>query len=119
MELYKLCGVVSNARSISFNRDSSYIISDGTTKGDIEDEIKERYGKDVYIEEITMPLIEYSDGYEIGGRISTARDRAIKQNYIHNINPVCIFRDTDFLKLDEMQKENPSIKFGRVIKTRH
>jgi hypothetical protein len=91
----------------------------GITQLDVEDLIGDHYTRDdITLDPITLPSLEYEEGRDIGGCISTARDRAIKKYGGEVKSPICIFRGADFLKLDEMQKENPSIKFGRVIKNK-
>ena len=100
-----------DARSLLLCRDDcSVITSNGLDLADINQMISENYGDDIETSQIGLPEADY---YRfIGGRILNARDRALKKYGENDQHPICIFRGSSFLSINEMQEENKAIKFG-------
>jgi hypothetical protein len=91
---------------------SNYVVEkiEGYQEFEINEEIPERF-KNAKIKKIKD---EYNR--EIGGSINNARGRAISKSLENTkLPPVCVFRNSSFLSVPEMQKENNFINFNRVI----
>ena len=102
----------TEARGISVDRNFDILIAEGVSLEDLQEKINSKPVA-VGIQEIVLPSEEYEGDRTIGGSIGNARDRAAIRDK-EGKAPICIFRGSAFLTIDEMQADNPSINFRRV-----